>query len=116
MPAGTSIDGTDAVARKIEDVLSQEADVVSYATFVGTGAPALYYNYDPPYDNTNLAEFIVNTTSLEATEGQKLVPRLSRIITAAVPEAEVSVKECFEQGLAVKSPVEVRISGPEITC
>ena len=112
MPAGTSIDGTDAVARKIEDVLSQEADVVSYATFVGTGAPRFYYNYDPPYDNTNLAEFIVNTTSLEATK--ELVPRLSRIITAAVPEAEVSVKE-LQQGLAVKSPVEVRISGPEIT-
>src|SRR5262249_33170018 len=70
------------------------------------------YNYDPPYDNTNLAEFIVNTTSLEATK--KLVPRLNQVITDAVPEAEVIVKE-LQQGNAVKSPVEVRISGPDLT-
>ena len=112
MPAGTSLEGTDAAVRRIENVLSQEEDVVSYAAFVGTGAPRFYYNYDPPYDNSNLAEFIVNTTSLEATK--QLVPRLSQIITAEVPEAEVIVKE-LQQGNAVKSPVEVRISGPDLT-
>ncbi|MEX2283048.1 MAG: efflux RND transporter permease subunit [Gemmatimonadota bacterium] len=111
MPAGTSINGTDAVVRQIEGVLAKEEDVVSYATFVGTGAPRFYYNYDPPFDNTNLAEFIVNTTSLEATK--RLVPKLSRMLTAAHPEAEIVVKE-LQQGNGLRNPVEVRISGPEI--
>jgi multidrug efflux pump len=111
MPAGTSLDGTDVVVRKIEAILAKEKDVVSYASFVGTGAPRFYYNYDPPYDNTNLAEFIVNTSSLEATK--QLVPRLSEIITSAAPEAEIVVKE-LQQGNGLKNPVEVRISGTEI--
>lgn len=112
MPAGTSLDGTDAVVRRIENILSTEKDVVSYAAFVGTGAPRFYYNYDPPYDNTNLAEFIVNTKSLDATK--ELVPRLSAIITDSVPEAEVIVKE-LQQGNGLKSPLEVRISGPDLS-
>ncbi|MDB4889908.1 MAG: acriflavin resistance protein [Gemmatimonadetes bacterium] len=111
MPAGTSIDGTDAVVRKIEGILGKDKDIVSYASFVGSGAPRFYYNYDPPYDNTNLAEFIVNTTSLEATK--RLVPRLSRSLAATAPEAEIVVKE-LQQGNAVRNPVEVRISGPDI--
>jgi len=111
MPAGTSIDGTDAVVRKVEGVLAKEKDVVSYASFVGTGAPRFYYNYDPPYDNTNLAEFIVNTKSLKATK--QLVPRLSKILAATAPEAEIVVKE-LQQGNGLRNPVEVRISGPDI--
>lgn len=111
MPAGTSLDETDAVMRRIEVALKAESDVVSNAAFVGEGAPRFYYAYDPPFPSPNLGVFVVNTKSLEATSA--LVETLRAKLPRLAPEAEVNVYELM-QGNPTESPVEARFSGPDI--
>jgi multidrug efflux pump subunit AcrB len=111
MPSGTNLDETDAVVKRIEAALKAEPDVVSNAAFVGQGPPRFYYSFDPPFPSPNMAEFIVNTKSLEATT--TLVEKLRRTLPRSVPEAEVNVFELM-QGTPTNSPVEVRFSGPDI--
>ena len=111
MPAGTSLDQTDSVMRRIEVALKTEPDIVSNAAFVGDGAPRFYYAYDPPFPSPNLGTFVVNTTSLKVTPG--LVDKLREKLPRLVPEAEVNVYELM-QGNPTESPVEVRFSGPDI--
>lgn len=111
MPAGTKLDETDSVMRRIEVALKAETDIVSNAAFIGEGAPRFYYAYDPPVPAPNLGVFVVNTKSLEATPG--LVEKLRTTLPRIVPEAELNVYELM-QGNPVESQVEVRFSGPDI--
>ena len=111
MPAGTKLDETDAVMKRIEVALKAEPDIVSNAAFIGEGAPRFYYAYDPPVPAPNLGVFVVNTKSLEATPG--LVEKLRSSLPRIVPEAELNVYELM-QGNPVESQVEVRFSGPDI--
>lgn len=111
MPAGTSLNGTDRAMRQIEAALDAEPEVVSHAAFVGRGAPRFYYAFDPPHPAPNLGQFVVNTTSVRAT--RDLVARLNALMPGLVPEAEVRVHE-LQQGIPVESPIEVRITGPDI--
>lgn len=112
MPSGTSVDETNVVMQRIEAALKAEPDIVSNVAFVGEGAPRFYYAFDPPFPAPNIGQFIVNTTSLEATVA--LVEKLRGILPRQVPEAEVNVFELM-QGMAVGSPVEARFSGPDVT-
>lgn len=111
MPAGTSLEETNTIMKRIEVELEEEPDVVSNVAFVGDGAPRFYYAFDPPVPSPNMGQFIVNTTSLEATA--KVVDRLRASLPRKVPEAEVNIYELM-QGLVVGSPVEARFDGPDI--
>jgi multidrug efflux pump subunit AcrB len=111
LPAGTALPVTDRVTRRIETVLSGESEVVSHAAFVGAGPPRFYYNFEPPFPSANIAQILVNTTSVQATGS--LVRRLQTELPRLAPEAEVRVFE-LQQGDAMESPLELRISGPEI--
>ena len=111
LPAGTALGVTDRVTRRIEDVLSRETDVVNHAAFVGTGPPRFYYNYEPPFPSPNVAQILVNATSVKATGA--LVRRLQADLPRQLPEAEVRVFE-LQQGDPMESPIELRISGPAI--
>lgn len=111
LPAGTALPVTDRVTRRIEAVLSDEAEVVSHAAFVGEGPPRFYYNFEPPFPSANIAQILVNTTSVKATGS--LVRRLQSELPRLTPEAEVRVFE-LQQGDVMESPLELRISGPEI--
>lgn len=111
MPSGSSLDATDRVMRVIEKELAGEDDVTDYAAFVGTGAPRFYYSFDPPFPMPNLGQFVVNTTSVEATV--QLVRDLRQRLPGLVPAAEVRVQE-LQQGNPTDSPVEVRVAGPDL--
>jgi len=111
LPAGTALPVTDRVTRRIETVLSGEPEVVSHAAFVGAGPPRFYYNFEPPFPSANIAQILVNTSSVQATGS--LVRRLQSELPRLAPEAEVRVFE-LQQGDAMESPLELRISGPEI--
>jgi multidrug efflux pump subunit AcrB/outer membrane protein TolC len=106
MPAGTRVEGTDAVMRRLEPVLRAADGVEDVATFVGGGAPRFYYNLNPEPPTPNYGEFLVNTVSAEAT--QELVRHLQAKLDAAAPEAWVYVKP-LTQGPVFAAPVEVRL-------
>jgi multidrug efflux pump subunit AcrB/outer membrane protein TolC len=111
LPEGARFDATDDAVRRIEAVLGGEDEVVSYATFIGGGAPRFFFSFEPAMPAPNVAQVMVNTTSADAT--RRVVSRLRASLPSAVPEAEVVVDE-LQQGIPTASPVEVRISGSDI--
>ena len=111
LPEGAKIEATDAAVRHIEAVLSKEAQVRTYTSFLGESAPRFYYNVNPQAPAANYAQILVNTKSVKETP--MLVERLREQLPDVVPEAKVFVKE-LQQGQILEAPVEVRISGDDI--
>jgi len=112
MPEGTRIEATAAAVQKIEMAVQRESLVKSCASFVGTAAPRFYYNVSPQPPAENYAQILVNTESVKQTP--KIVERLRKQLPAVAPEAKVFVKE-LQQGSDMEAPVEVRISGEEVS-
>ena len=112
MPQGTRIESTDAVMARIEKQLAGKNAVDHYAAFVGQSAPRFYYNVNPQQPDPAYGQFIVNSKSVEATS--RLVGELRPELAKLVPEALVIVKE-LQQGELMEAPVEVRISGDDIS-
>jgi multidrug efflux pump subunit AcrB len=112
LPEGAKIEATDAAVCRIEAVLSHEPLVKSYTSFLGESAPRFYYNVNPQAPAANYAQVLVNTKNVKETP--KLVERLRSQLADAAPEAKVFVKE-LQQGQVMEAPVEVRISGDDIT-
>ncbi len=112
MPQGTRIEATDAVMGRIEKDLASRKGIAHYATFVGQSAPRFYYNVNPQQPDGAYGQFIVNTASVRDTD--RLVKELRPSLAALAPEAMVIVKE-LQQGSQMEAPIEVRISGDDIT-
>jgi len=111
MSQGSRIESTDAVMRRIEKHLASKAEITHYAGFTGESAPRFYYNVNPQLPDAAYGQFIVNTTSVEATP--RLVDELRTSLARLAPEALVIVKE-LQQGELMEAPIEVRISGDDI--
>jgi multidrug efflux pump subunit AcrB len=111
MPEGTRLTATDDVVRRIEQELAANEEVVSFASFVGIGAPRFFFSFEPALPRSNTAQLIVRTTSVEATP--EVVTRLREILPVRAPEAEVDVPR-LTQGDPMWNPVEVRIAGPDV--
>lgn len=112
MPQGTRIEATDAVMKRIEKALSSSKGVAHYATFVGQSAPRFYYNVNPQQPDGAYGQFIVNSASVKDTT--RLVKELRPALARVAPEAMVIVKE-LQQGAQMEAPIEVRISGDDIS-
>ena len=112
MPEGTRVETTDSVITRLAAEVRRARDVRSVATFAGAGSPRFYYNVNPEPPATNFGQLLVNTASAEVTT--QLVASLREPLAALEPEARVYVKE-LQQGPQLQAPVEVRISGAELT-
>lgn len=111
MAQGSRIESTDAVMQRIEKQLAAKPGVLHYASFVGQSAPRFYYNVNPQQPDGAYGQFVVNTTSVEATS--RLVGELRASLAKVTPEALVIVKE-LQQGAQMEAPVEIRVSGDDI--
>ena len=112
MNQGSRIESTDLTMRRIEKYLAGRTGIKHYASFVGQSAPRFYYNVNPQQPDAAYGQFIVNTESAGATV--RLVDELRTSLAELTPEALVIVKE-LQQGSQMEAPVEVRISGDDIS-
>jgi multidrug efflux pump subunit AcrB/outer membrane protein TolC len=112
MPQGTRIEATDAVMSRIEKELGSRKGIEHFSSFVGQSAPRFYYNVNPQQPDGAYGQFVVNTASIKDTT--RLVKELRPALAALAPEAMVIVKE-LQQGSQMEAPIEVRISGDDIT-
>ncbi|MFN2566866.1 MAG: efflux RND transporter permease subunit [Gemmatimonadaceae bacterium] len=110
MPAGTRLEGTDAVMRRLEGELRGTDGVRQVTTFVGQGAPRFYYNLNPEPPTPNYGEFLVRTRSAKATD--EIVERLQGKLDRLAPEAWVYLKP-LQQGPVIVAPNEVRLIGDD---
>ena len=110
LPAGTRVEGTNAVMRRLEAELRRTAGVRTVATFVGAGAPRFYYNLSPEPPSPNYGEFVVTAESPDQT--MRIVRLLSKRLDRVAPEAWVYVKP-LQQGPVIPAPIEVRLVGDD---
>lgn len=112
MPTGTRLDKTQEALRSIEALVKDDERVVSVASFAGASAPRVYYNFSPEFPVSNYGQLLINTTNDKTTE--ELAGELEDKLAALVPDGTVQVK-LMQQGQPLVFPVEVRISGDDIT-
>ena len=110
LPTGTDVDITAQVADSMEHILRQDPRVVSVASFKGCASPRFQTSYAPQIPGTNYAQFIVNTTGVEATV--ELLDEYAPKYTDYFPGARVRFKQLSYSDAVY--PIEVRLSGEDL--
>ena len=110
LPTGTDVDVTTAVADSMEHILRQDPRVVSIASFKGTASPRFQTAYAPQIPGTNYAQFIVNTTGVEATV--EVLNEYAPKYADHFPGARVRFKQLSYSDAVY--PIEVRLSGENL--
>ncbi len=112
-PLQTSLEATDATARKVEEILKKEASIAYFASNIGKGNPRIYYNVIPPNERSDFAQFFVQLDEgTSAAEKGRIAERLKTSL-AEIKEARIEVKN-FEQGPPIAAPIEIRLSGENL--
>ena len=115
LPAGTTIERTEAVVAEIDQFIEREltgdgatSSIVNWVTFVGNGGPRFYLAHSPEPNSPNYAFSIVNATSRDAIT-EVLIPRLEAFCREAFPDLDATLNP-LQLGPPVTSPVQVRLS------
>ncbi len=107
LPTGTPLAQTNIVADSLANILSHDERVVSVANFHGCSSPRFQTTYAPQVGGPNFAQFIVNTSSNEATID--ILNEYTAKYRDYFPEAKVRFKQLSYSNAAY--PIEVRIKG-----
>lgn len=112
LATGASIDDTQRIAEKIDQVLADEPiDQVDW--YFGESAPTFYYNVVALRKGTpNFGQAIIRVRDVESVSA--MIRRLQVELDRKVPDARVLVRQ-LEQGPPFNAPVEVRLFGPDIS-
>jgi multidrug efflux pump subunit AcrB len=110
LPEGATIQETDAVARRFEARMRQEAGIESVTTWVGSGVPRFYLPLDQIFPQTNVSQAIVLPKDLATRES--LRQRLPALLATEFPEVRGRVK-LLPNGPPVPYPVQFRVAGPD---
>lgn len=111
MPTGTKLEKTEQAVLSIHNLIKNDSRVVSYATFIGAGAPRFYYNFTPEPPVENFAQILINTKTDEETRQLRL--ELNAKADREVPEGNIRAR-LLQQGRSYVAPVEIRIVGDEL--
>jgi multidrug efflux pump len=114
LPEGASFTATQAAVARMEAVLANQAGIVSYAAYTGVGTQRFFLSFSPELEQTNVAQFVINTASIAARDA--LFRNLSAIADCGPsgPFADIRVRpSLLEFGPPVGYPVQFRITGPD---
>ncbi len=119
-PAGTTLAGTDQVARAVGEVLAKTAHVTDYQTFLGMTAPvdfAALVRGDMLKRGDNLAQLRVNLTDKHhrSKSSHEIVNEFNAALAplrAAFPQARIKLYET-PPGPPVQSQVLAELYGPD---
>ncbi len=113
MPAGTTVNTTEAVVRDYAAWLADEEvnpDITGNIAYVGAGGPRFFLSLSPIDPDPNVAFIIVNTES--AADVPAAVERSRRYFLENEPDAQGRVKAMW-LGATETGLVEIRLSGPD---
>ncbi|MBV8620479.1 MAG: efflux RND transporter permease subunit [Curvibacter sp.] len=108
LPEGSSFAANEAVSRRVEARLREEAGVQSVTTWVGSGVPRFYLPLDQIFQQTNVSQFIVMPTDLKVRESLRV--KLPGLLAQEFPEVRGRVK-LLPNGPPVAYPVQFRVMG-----
>src|SRR4029453_5982224 len=112
LPQGTSIETTNASAKKVEEWLRGQPEAKIVTASLGAGAPRFFFSYNPELPNPNFSKIIVLTANEEARDRLKLRLR-ERVEQGLAPEARVRASQLVF-GPYSPWPVAFRVSGPDL--
>lgn len=109
LESGSGLDKTRAVSDSLQAILLKDKRVESVTAFIGTSSPRFHATYAPQTPSEDFAQFIVNTTSVKATESvlRDYETEYEHYFTNAL----VRFKQMDYQ--AVAAPVEVVVKGED---
>jgi multidrug efflux pump subunit AcrB len=111
-PDGTSLAGTNAALRYVEERLAHLPSVNSWFANLGHGNPQIYYNIVPHGEAVNYAEVFVQLKEYDTRRTPRQLDAL-RAELARYPGAHIYVKE-FVNGPPITAPISVRVIGPDL--
>ncbi len=111
LPEGSTIQQSDAVARRFEARMRSEPGVATVSTWVGSGVPRFYLPLDQIFPQSNVSQTIVLPKDLKEREALRL--RLPRLLAEEFPEVRGRVK-LLPNGPPVPYPVQFRVVGTEV--
>jgi len=111
LPEGSTIQQSDAIARRFEARLLKEPHVATVSTWVGSGVPRFYLPLDQIFPQSNVSQTIVVPKTPEDREALRL--RLPRLLADEFPEVRARVK-LLPNGPPVPFPVQFRVMGPDV--
>jgi multidrug efflux pump subunit AcrB len=90
LPEGRGLAETEAVADSVRHVLEQDERITAITSFLGCSSPRFMDSYAPQMADKNYAQFIVGTTSQQAT--LDLLSHYQPLLSEAFPNAYVRFK------------------------
>jgi multidrug efflux pump subunit AcrB len=112
LPEGSTLEQSDAIARRFEARMMKEPGVASVTTWVGSGVPRFYLPLDQVFPQANVSQAIVLPQGL--AEREALRQRLPALLATEFPEVRGRVK-LLPNGPPVPYPVQFRVVGPDAT-
>lgn len=111
LPAGTHINTTESVVRRLETFLSGRTDIRHYSAYIGGGAPRFFISISTEYPNPAFAKLVVVARDHHARD--TLIKELQqRIAKGEFPEARLRMSTLLF-GPPVQWPVSFRVIGPD---
>ncbi len=110
LPEGSTVQQTEAVAKRFEARMMQEAGVASITTWIGSGVPRFYLPLDQVFPQSNVSQSIVLPTDGSLREGLRL--RMPQLLATEFPEVRGRVK-VLPNGPPVPYPVQFRVVGAD---
>lgn len=111
LPYGTNIRETEERMRQFQEKILQDERVESVAGFVGYGGPRWSLMIRPEQPKENYAYCMVNLKNVK--DVRPYLNDLRRLLNSEFPELRGTVKE-LENGPAVGSPIQIRLSGDDM--
>ena len=108
LPEGSSVQQTEAIAKRFEARMMAEPGVASVTTWVGSGVPRFYLPMDQIFPQSNVSQAIVLPRDMKVREALRV--RLPELLASEFPEVRGRVK-LLPNGPPVAYPVQFRIVG-----
>jgi multidrug efflux pump subunit AcrB len=109
---GSTLQESEAVAKRFEARMMQEPTVASVTTWVGSGVPRFYLPLDQVFPQANVSQAIVLPKGLPEREALRL--RMAELLATEFPEVRGRVK-LLPNGPPVPYPVQFRVVGQDAT-
>ncbi|MBL8319817.1 MAG: efflux RND transporter permease subunit [Burkholderiaceae bacterium] len=110
LPEGSTIQETEAVARRFESRMMRDPGMESVSVWIGSGVPRFYLPLDQIFPQSNVSQSILLTKGI--AEREELRQRLPALLAEEFPEVRGRVK-LLPNGPPVPYPVMFRVVGTD---
>ena len=107
-----SLQQTQELVEQADRLLGQSPQLSNIHWFIGTNAPAFYYNL--PRGGQDAANYASSLAQLRSTkDSREFIQSVQKELDQAFPAAKILVRQ-LEQGPDVAAPIELRLYGPDL--